>query len=424
MKKNKEHLKEIKRLRKKLAIFLTWIIVFLITITTIFLSIWNFLIKKENAIKEVVRDKKIIMELFPKRPDISLIDPIIDIFIEKLERNKNAKSNFILTKQNIFVLHNWEIVAYNIVSKGLNIDSETEENNVKNYLKERINLDNISSFNWNFFIKSSFRVWKFEIFVVKSLWYSWWNILSNIALFIVIIMIISAILYIVSIKIASKVLKPVEKNLMDMNDFIDNAWHELKTPLAVINSDLLLLKEIQNYDESFIENSLKETKKMHNLLDCLMTLSWVSVKEEVEKIDLYSETWEILRTFNWEINRKNINIKFSKIWKNIIKSNLFYIEIIISNIVWNAIKYSRDNSDIIIKIEDNSIEVQDFWEWIKKENMEKIFKRFFREDESRNSNWFGIGLSLVKRICEVYNYKIKVESEKWKWTIFKVFFKK
>lgn len=421
---NKSHIDEIKRLKKKLSLFLTGIITFLIIISTLFISIWNFMIKKEEGLRNVIRDKKIVQDLFPRKPDIALIDPIIDIFIEKIQRNIIARENFLLINQNIFVVYKNEIIVHNIVSPELKIDLIENEKKIKWKLLNRFNNERINIFEWSLFIKSHFKSWDFDIFIINRLWYSRNEVLSKVVIFILLLAIISVFLYILSIKISGRILRPVEKNLIDMNDFIDNAGHELKTPLAVINSDLQLIKELQNYDESFIDNSLNETKKMHNLLDCLMTLSGVAIKENTQEVDLYSEMWEILKRLNLEITKKKINIKLSKFWNNKIKWNLFYIEIIISNLVWNAIKYSPKNSDIIINIKDRELEVIDFWEWIKKENLEKIFKRFFREDESRNSNWFGIWLSLVKRICEVYDYKIIVESEKWKWSIFKVFFKK
>ena len=55
---------------------------------------------------------------------------------------------------------------------------------------------------------------------------------------------------------------------------------------------------------------------------------------------------------------------------------------------------------------------------IDREDIKKVFDRFFKSDKSRNSEWFGIWLSLVKKISEVYGWKVKVESEIWVWTKF------
>jgi signal transduction histidine kinase len=66
---------------------------------------------------------------------------------------------------------------------------------------------------------------------------------------------------------------PVEKNFNDMNDFIHNAGHELKTPLSVIDSNIQLLKESKIYDENMIDELKNETTKLNSLLDSLINLN-------------------------------------------------------------------------------------------------------------------------------------------------------
>jgi signal transduction histidine kinase len=66
--------------------------------------------------------------------------------------------------------------------------------------------------------------------------------------------------------------------------------------------------------------------------------------------------------------------------------------------------------------------IKDSWIWIKANEIEKIFDRFYKSDVSRNSQWFWIWLSLVKKIANIYKWKIDVESKEWKWTNFKIKF--
>ena len=82
---------------------------------------------------------------------------------------------------------------------------------------------------------------------------------------------------------------------------------------------------------------------------------------------------------------------------------------IFENILGNSLKFSPENSDIFITLDDNFLKIQDHGKGIKKENLEKIFEQFFREDE--NYLGFGIGLFLVKRLCDLYGWEIQVESE-------------
>jgi two-component system OmpR family sensor kinase len=79
----------------------------------------------------------------------------------------------------------------------------------------------------------------------------------------------------------------------------------------------------------------------------------------------------------------------------------------------NAIKYNKVLGWIKITINKNWLEISNTWEWINKENLGKIFDRFYQESDSREENSFGIWLSLVKKIADIYNWKITVESQKW-----------
>jgi signal transduction histidine kinase len=90
----------------------------------------------------------------------------------------------------------------------------------------------------------------------------------------------------------------------------------------------------------------------------------------------------------------------------------------LSNIIWNSIKYNIKNWEINIKYHKWILNIKDTWIWIEKKDLDKIFDRFFKTDSSRNSEWFWIWLSLVKKISDIYKWKIKVKSEEKKWTEF------
>ena len=100
---------------------------------------------------------------------------------------------------------------------------------------------------------------------------------------------------------------------------------------------------------------------------------------------------------------------------------------------FNAIRYSENNSEknieknqkskINIILKNNILKISDNWVWISKENLKKIFERFYQGWDCRESSeWFWIWLSLVKKICDEYWLKISVNSEKWKGSEFIVRF--
>jgi len=91
-----------------------------------------------------------------------------------------------------------------------------------------------------------------------------------------------------------------------------------------------------------------------------------------------------------------------------------------SNILSNAIRYSKENGIIEIRITQNFFEILDHGVGIEQENLEKIFTRHFRENSHVGGT--GIGLSLVRHICELYNWEIDITSEKDKFTCLKIIF--
>ena len=162
--------------------------------------------------------------------------------------------------------------------------------------------------------------------------------------------------------------------------------------------------------------------KLNSLLQSLINLSDIWSFRNVEKVDLNDIVEEILKSFSEKIQEKNIKIN-KNIKKNIfIMANRDYLYIFLSNIIWNAIKYNKQNWEINISFENSWLTINDNWIWISDDDLPKIFDRFFKSDKSRNTSWFGIWLSLVQKIAEVYNWKVKVWSELWKGTKFLIKF--
>lgn len=234
-------------------------------------------------------------------------------------------------------------------------------------------------------------------------------------------------LFFLTFKLVWKNLKKVEENFEEMEDFVHNAGHELKTPLAVISSNLQIAEKIwriEDFKELNREN-LVEINKINSLINWLFTLSnisWSENNKNLKNINLKFFIEKIILENSKKISEKNINLKLNLENFNFkILENHFYI--LFSNILFNAIRYSEKNWEINISLTSwlNGwiLKISDKWIWISKENIEKIFNRFFQECRSRESeNWFWIWLSLVKKISDVYGLKISVESEKWVWTKF------
>ncbi len=261
-----------------------------------------------------------------------------------------------------------------------------------------------------------------KILVFKPLRYPVWDFLFDIFLFLFVMWIFSLPLYFVVFYFVNKTLEPVEENLKDMQDFVHNAGHELKTPLSVMHGNLQIAKELKSYDDTLYREMVSEVEKMNQLIEWLVELSNISTWSEVSTFLVFDEIQDIVHTFDKKLKEENIECFVEKLSESKLKANKGYFYILFSNLFLNAIKYNSAPWKIHILVKKSSFVIQDTWSGIDKQFFEKIFERFFKIDSSRNSSGFWIGLSLVKKVAEIYDWKIVVKSEKGIGTTFEVFF--
>ena len=124
-------------------------------------------------------------------------------------------------------------------------------------------------------------------------------------------------------------------------------------------------------------------------------------------------------------NEKNIQINIEKIEDLEIENNTYFLDRLFGNLIQNAIFYNNWNSEIKIEIFKNKVILKDNWVWIKKDELEKIFDRFYRNSDSNiyNKNWSWLGLTIVKKICDDFGWEINISSEIWVWSTFEIIFK-
>ncbi len=376
------------------------------------------------------------------------------MFINSIETSKNHIDNFMNVlpqfgslRNNEVVLiwvwdikwadfsHWWEAQIEPFMPKGfinfihLNKENKIINIDVKDEVSEKFILSiiqdksflNVKQKSWFLIKKHKLEDESFFIFF-KKLPYSLNEYLEDVFWFLLISILFSFLIYYIWIRFVNKIFIPVENNIKDMNDFIHNAWHELKTPISVIDSNIQLLKEMKTYDETMVLELKSEVIKLNSLIDSLVKLSDVDLFKEIEDINLESLINEILNDFKFKIDDKKIKVKIDVPKDIIIKWSRNYIYIYLSNIIWNAIKYNKIMWLIEINYKNNILSIKDTWVWIKKEDLSKIWDRFFKSDSSRNSSWFGIWLSLVKKIWDMYWWQISVESDIDVWTKFNIKF--
>jgi len=251
---------------------------------------------------------------------------------------------------------------------------------------------------------------------------------NSILLVSVILSILSILsIYIIGKKISKTIVKPVEETFEKQKQFISDASHELKTPLAVIeaNADVLENEVKNNKWIQYIQNEIESMNTLINELLTLTKIENIDNMRELKQINLSKELEIIVAMFESMAYEKEVIIK-SNIKKNIeTKANKEDIEHIVSTLLDNAIKHTKSKEQVIVELyrEKNNIVIQikNYGDPIPEDEREKIFERFYRIDKSRNrkEKRYGLGLAIAKSTVEKYNGKIEV-LYKDNFTIFKV----
>lgn len=259
---------------------------------------------------------------------------------------------------------------------------------------------------------SYFWGWAQDMIFIKQISYSWEVYFWDVFFFFLITLCFSVVFYLIGSIFVDRNLKPVEETLSDMNDFIHNAHHELKTPISVIYSNLQMMKVTQKYEENLIDNSISEIKRIDALILELTDFSNIRSISDMQEVNISEEIQKIVQEYENIIAGKKLNIflQIDKVGVRKINKNYFYI--FFSNLLRNAIKYNHDWGDIKIIWDKHKLIISNTGEKISWEDIPFIFNRFFKGEKSRWSEWFGIWLSLVKKICDMYKWKITVASDK------------
>lgn len=388
------------KLKRKIFITLTIILSFCcLTILSIFLF-QNYNNAKMNIErnlnsmdhKDDMKDKNNLGQNKPPQDEMKIFMDT-SIYTIKLDQN-NEITNIINHSKDNIINDDIEQIALNI----------TKNNN-----------NNITYIGNLYFNKYSYKYEKNNLIIIIDNTDTIKRLQDNLKISILLFVLLFILILLISNILSKWLIKPVEASFKKQKQFIADASHELKTPLAIIMASEEAYEKDKN--KKWLQNIKNESDRMNNLIKDLLDLAKLEndSKKIYEKNNLSKLVEKTALTFESLCYEKKIKLNYD-IEKNVFyKCNSEEIKQVIGIILENAIKYSKgiidinmytDKKNIILKIKNNG-------EPIKKGEEEKIFERFYRIDKSRtrSENHYGLGLAIAKNIVEKYKGIIKASNE-------------
>jgi two-component system phosphate regulon sensor histidine kinase PhoR len=274
-----------------------------------------------------------------------------------------------------------------------------------------------------------------ETFIVVGLHYKSYAVQSlrmNIATAVLFTLIIIAAFYLtVRTMLRQKKLGEIK------NDFINNMTHEFKTPIATISLAVDAMKNekvLQDRDRISYFNTIikEENQRMNRQVETILRASQLE-KQEVELNLRPVHVHEIIKTvadnFALQLQQKSGRAELLLNAENdLINADEVHLSNLVNNLIDNAIKYSKENMPVFVKICTKSngkmltIKVEDNGIGMNKETVKRAFERFYRAHTGNihNVKGFGLGLSYVKTMVEAHRGEIKVESTLGKGSVFTI----
>ena len=239
-------------------------------------------------------------------------------------------------------------------------------------------------------------------------------------IFILVILFLSAIFIgFIGFLLSKILLNPVKQRVESMDKFIKDSAHELNTPISVLMTSVSMLKNGKN-PQKMMKYILSSSKQISQIYNDIHFSAFNELNEDVyEEFNLKELVSESVDFFNDISITKNITIN-SKLEDCFIKMDKTKTQKIVNNLLSNAIKYSKKDSVIEVFLEKNILKVRDFGIGISQEEQKEIFKRYKRGNNIEGG--FGIGLDIVKRVCDEYNLILDLKSFVNKETIFSIDF--
>jgi len=210
-----------------------------------------------------------------------------------------------------------------------------------------------------------------------------------------------------------------------MRDFVNNMTHEFKTPISSIrlSADVLQHHPLIEEDKRLSQYTRiiqDQNQRLNNLVEKVLQIAKMessSFELKIEDVDVHELIKQISSQYSFRLGDRGGSLTLKLEAENpMIKADRFHMLNVISNLIDNAVKYSKEVPEVVIftKNSGKSIEimVEDKGVGIREEDQQKLFQKFYRVPTGNlhNVKGFGIGLYYVKRICDAHDFGLNLES--------------
>ena len=205
-------------------------------------------------------------------------------------------------------------------------------------------------------------------------------------------------------------IKPMRDTIKQLNEFVQDTTHELNTPISTILNNIEMMEILHKcQDAKELERIKVASKTLSKIYEDLSYIKLNSnIQRDIKEINLSKLLQERLEYFKLLMDSKKI-VLITNIEPNITKkADKRDIIRVFDNLISNAIKYNKSGGIIEVSLNSKRVLIKDSGIGIAKDRLKDIFDRFKRANNSEGG--FGLGLSIVKEICNFYGYKVEIDS--------------
>ena len=221
----------------------------------------------------------------------------------------------------------------------------------------------------------------------------------------------------------ARALDEYQARIVDMiqreQEFTSNASHELRTPLTAIRTscELLMSEALPHKERARIEHIDSAARQMTERIEILLLLARSRVPEAVETVPLRRCVEDAAYPFLEEIESKNLDFEIAIPDSQLVQIDRKALQVVLSNLIKNAVRYT-DRGHVRVTYEAPRVIVTDSGAGIAPEHQPQLFERYFRADNRPEG--LGLGLAIVRRICDHFGWKIEVRSAPGHGSVFSV----